>query len=64
MIVLDKSMLDVIHVLITFQALTKSWAICFSIFPGIEDKLIGLQLSGLPFSLKHFLKVDITLALF
>lgn len=32
-IALDKSMLDVIHVLITFQALTNSLAICFSIFP-------------------------------
>lgn len=46
MIVLD---MDVTHVLITFQALTNSLAICFSIFPWIEDKMIGLQLSGMLF---------------
>lgn len=66
MIALDKFTLDIIHILIIFQMLTNSLSMYYSIFPLIEDKLIGLRFPGFLFlSLffkASFLNIDITFA--
>lgn len=60
MIVLGKVMLDVIHVLVTFQVLMKSLAV----LPKIEDKLIGFFLFSFFFLSNPFKKYILHLPFF